>query len=188
MEHETDEVLGTGSCAFDADPSTQWCTDNNVFKPADLFRYHSNGARSLAPGTNDSCSSPSSLNACFTIDGASFLKQYNNVVNGADAGDWVRNCAAPLVQDAISCPAVAFVDISPQAEIKALNPSLTLPNTAITVVHRSDSSGTTAGFTGFLAAVDPEWASKVGEGKTVPWPTGTGAKGNAGVAVTLRAD
>jgi len=68
------------------------------------------------------------------------------------------------------------------AEIKALNPGLTLPSTAITVVHRSDSSGTTAGFTGFLAAVDPEWASRVGEGKTVPWPTGTGAKGNAGVA------
>jgi phosphate transport system substrate-binding protein len=67
-------------------------------------------------------------------------------------------------------------------EIKALNPGMTLPSTAITVVHRSDSSGTTAGFTGFLAAVDPEWASKVGEGKTVPWPTGTGAKGNAGVA------
>jgi phosphate transport system substrate-binding protein len=68
------------------------------------------------------------------------------------------------------------------AEIKELNPSLTLPSTAITVIHRSDSSGTTAGFTGFLAAVDPEWASKVGEGKTVQWPTGTGAKGNAGVA------
>src|ERR1700730_3459369 len=68
------------------------------------------------------------------------------------------------------------------AEIKALNPSLTLPSTAITVIHRSDSSGTTAGFTAFLAAVDPEFKSKVGEGKTVPWPTGTGAKGNAGVA------
>ena len=68
------------------------------------------------------------------------------------------------------------------AEIKALNPGVTLPSTAITVIHRSDSSGTTAGFTGFLAAVDPEFKSKVGEGKDVPWPTGTGAKGNAGVA------
>jgi phosphate transport system substrate-binding protein len=68
------------------------------------------------------------------------------------------------------------------AEIKALNPSSKLPTTAVTVIHRSDSSGTTAGFTGFLAAVDPEFKSKVGEGKTVPWPTGTGAKGNAGVA------
>jgi phosphate transport system substrate-binding protein len=68
------------------------------------------------------------------------------------------------------------------AEIKALNPGVSLPSTSITVIHRSDSSGTTAGFTGFLAAVDPEWMSKVGEGKDVQWPTGTGAKGNAGVA------
>jgi phosphate transport system substrate-binding protein len=68
------------------------------------------------------------------------------------------------------------------AEIKALNPGVTLPSTAITVIHRSDSSGTTSGFTSFLAAVDPEFKSKVGEGKDVQWPTGTGAKGNAGVA------
>jgi phosphate transport system substrate-binding protein len=68
------------------------------------------------------------------------------------------------------------------AEIKALNPGISLPSTPITVIHRSDSSGTTDGFTGFLSKVDPEWKSKVGEGKTVQWPTGTGEKGNAGVA------
>jgi len=68
------------------------------------------------------------------------------------------------------------------AEIKALNPGVSLPSTPITVIHRSDSSGTTNGFTSFLSSVDPEWKSKVGEGKTVQWPTGTGAKGNAGVA------
>jgi len=67
-------------------------------------------------------------------------------------------------------------------EIKALNPGISLPSTPITVIHRSDSSGTTDGFTGFLSKVDPEWKSKVGEGKTVQWPTGTGEKGNAGVA------
>ena len=67
-------------------------------------------------------------------------------------------------------------------EIKALNPGVNLPSTAITVIHRSDSSGTTSGFTSFLSEVDPEWKSKVGEGKTVQWPTGTGGKGNAGVA------
>jgi phosphate transport system substrate-binding protein len=71
-------------------------------------------------------------------------------------------------------------------EIKALNPGVTLPSTAITVIHRSDSSGTSAGFTGFLASADPEWKSKVGEGKTVPWPVGTGAKGNAGVAAGVQ--
>jgi len=67
-------------------------------------------------------------------------------------------------------------------EIKTLNPGVNLPSTPITVIHRSDSSGTTAGFTSFLAATDPEFKSKVGEGKDVQWPTGTGAKGNAGVA------
>jgi phosphate transport system substrate-binding protein len=72
------------------------------------------------------------------------------------------------------------------AEIKALNAGVTLPSTPITIIHRSDSSGTTAGFTGFLAAVDPEFKSKVGEGKEVPWPTGTGAKGNAGVAGAVK--
>jgi phosphate transport system substrate-binding protein len=68
------------------------------------------------------------------------------------------------------------------AEIKALNPGVSLPSTAITVIHRSDSSGTTSGFTAFLATVDPEFKTKVGEGKDVQWPTGTGGKGNAGVA------
>jgi phosphate transport system substrate-binding protein len=72
------------------------------------------------------------------------------------------------------------------AEIKALNAGVTLPSTPITVIHRSDSSGTTAGFTSFLAAVDPEWKRKVGEGKVVQWPTGTGAKGNAGVAGSVQ--
>jgi phosphate transport system substrate-binding protein len=66
--------------------------------------------------------------------------------------------------------------------IAALNQGVSLPSTPITVIHRSDSSGTTNGFTGFLSAVDPEWREKVGEGKTVQWPIGTGAKGNAGVA------
>jgi phosphate transport system substrate-binding protein len=72
------------------------------------------------------------------------------------------------------------------SQIKTLNPGVSLPSTAITVIHRSDSSGTTAGFTAFLSATDPEWKSKVGEGKDVPWPTGTGAKGNAGVAGAIQ--
>jgi phosphate transport system substrate-binding protein len=72
------------------------------------------------------------------------------------------------------------------AAIKALNPGVSLPSTSITVVHRSDSSGTTAGFTQFLSEASPEFKSKVGEGKEVPWPTGTGGKGNAGVAGAVK--
>ena len=72
------------------------------------------------------------------------------------------------------------------AAIKALNPGMSLPSTSITVVHRSDSSGTTDGFTKFLTATSPSWASSVGHGKDVKWPTGTGAKGNSGVAAAVK--
>jgi phosphate transport system substrate-binding protein len=70
--------------------------------------------------------------------------------------------------------------------IKSLNPGVDLPDTDITIVHRSDESGTTKLFTSFLAAYSPEWASKVGVDKTVKWPTGTGAKGNPGVAGAVK--
>jgi phosphate transport system substrate-binding protein len=70
--------------------------------------------------------------------------------------------------------------------IRALNPGMSLPSSAITVVHRSDSSGTTDGFTKFLSAVSPAWKSAVGHGKDVKWPTGTGGKGNSGVAAAVK--
>src|SRR5204863_5281202 len=71
-------------------------------------------------------------------------------------------------------------------EIKSLNAGMNLPSSSITVVHRSDDSGTTKGFTGFLQNYSPEWKSKVGSDKTVKWPTGTGAKGNDGVAAAIK--
>jgi phosphate transport system substrate-binding protein len=71
-------------------------------------------------------------------------------------------------------------------EIASLNPGVKLPSGGITVVHRSDESGTTKGFTTFLSNYSPEWKSKVGADKTVKWPTGTGAKGNDGVAGAVK--
>ena len=59
-------------------------------------------------------------------------------------------------------------------------------NVTISVVHRSDGSGTTAGFTSSLSAFSPEWAERVGSGKAVQWPVGVGAKGNSGVAATIK--
>ncbi len=66
--------------------------------------------------------------------------------------------------------------------IKALNPSLALPDGAIAPVRRADGSGTTFIFTNYLSKVSPEWKAKVGEGTAVNWPTGAGGKGNEGVA------
>jgi phosphate transport system substrate-binding protein len=66
-------------------------------------------------------------------------------------------------------------------KIAADNPGVTLPTTNITVVHRSDGSGTSAVFTDYLSKVSPEWKEKVGSGTSPSWPTGIGGKGNEGV-------
>ncbi|MGN7725572.1 phosphate ABC transporter substrate-binding protein PstS [Luteimonas sp. 22616] len=70
--------------------------------------------------------------------------------------------------------------------IAALNGGLQLPDKKITVVHRSDGSGTTFNFVNYLSKVSPEWQSKVGEGTSVKWPTGIGGKGNEGVAAYVK--
>ena len=67
-------------------------------------------------------------------------------------------------------------------KIAGMNPGVKLPSSSITVCHRSDESGTTKNFTEFLADYSPAWKSGPGVDKTVKWPTGTGAKGNDGVA------
>jgi len=69
--------------------------------------------------------------------------------------------------------------------IKALNKKVSLPGTAITIVHRSDGSGTTYNFTDYLSSVSPEWRSKVGKGTAVNWPVGVGGRGNSGVSGVL---
>ncbi|WP_435627199.1 phosphate ABC transporter substrate-binding protein PstS [Candidatus Ferrigenium straubiae] len=66
--------------------------------------------------------------------------------------------------------------------IAALNKDVKLPDENITVVHRSDGSGTTFIFTNYLSKASPEWKSAVGEGTAVSWKAGTGGKGNEGVA------
>src|ERR1041384_4752315 len=66
-------------------------------------------------------------------------------------------------------------------KIAADNPGVTLPAADITVVHRSDSSGTSAVFTDYLSKVSAEWKEKVGSGTSPSWPIGIGGKGNEGV-------
>ena len=70
--------------------------------------------------------------------------------------------------------------------IAALNPGVKLPDSKITVVHRSDGSGTSFNFTNYLSKVSADWKAKVGEGTAVSWPTGIGGKGNEGVSAYIR--
>src|SRR6267142_3093536 len=71
--------------------------------------------------------------------------------------------------------------------IKAENSGINLPDADITVVHRSDGSGTSAVFTDYLSKVSPEWKEKVGSGPSPNWPVGLGGKGNEGVTGQVKA-
>ncbi len=72
------------------------------------------------------------------------------------------------------------------AQIKADNPSTELPAKDISVIYRSDGSGTTHIFSDYMSKISKEWADKVGTGKALNWPVGMGAKGNPGVAGTIK--
>lgn len=101
-------------------------------------------------------------------------------VDGIGAGD--LKLTGPLLADIFLGKVTQWSDPA----IKAVNPTLTLPNAKIAVIRRSDGSGTTFNFTDYLSKVSPEWKTKVGSSLLVQWPTGTGAKGNEGVAQAIK--
>ena len=72
-------------------------------------------------------------------------------------------------------------------ELKKLNTGVKFPDMAISVVYRSDGSGTTAIFSDYMSKISQEWKDKIGTGKSLKWPVGMGSKGNPGVAGTISA-
>ena len=109
------------------------------------------------------------------------------------AGAIVLAYNVPGVDQPINLPRDTYVNILlgnitnwNDPAIAEANPDLQLPDQDITVVHRSDGSGTTGVFTMHLGAISPEWESQVGQGKTVEWPVGVGAKGNEGVTAQIQ--
>lgn len=85
--------------------------------------------------------------------------------------------SGPVLADIYMGKIVAWDDKA----ITQLNPGVTMPNLAIAVVRRSDSSGSTLLFSDYLSKVSPEWKTKLGRGVTVPWTVGLGGKGDEGV-------
>jgi len=108
------------------------------------------------------------------------------IINGADVAVIhvanVKNGELKLTGQLLSDIFLGKIKKWSDPAIVALNSGLKLPDQAITVVHRSDGSGTTFIFTNYLSKVSDEWKTKVGEGSAVNWPAGVGGKGNEGVA------
>lgn len=179
------EVTGAGA-SFPAPLYSKWAADYNKATGVKV-NYQSVGsgagikqidAKTVAFGASDMPLTDEELAKKNQI-------QFPTVIGGVIPVINVQGIAAGQLR--LSGPVLADIYLGKitkwnDAAIKALNPSLNLPDAAIAPVRRADGSGTSFIFTNYLSKVSPEWKSKVGEGTAVNWPTGTGGKGNEGVA------
>ncbi len=133
-------------------------------------------------GSSDAPLKPEDLTAAGLVQFPSVIGGVVPVVNlvGIEAG--TLKLTGPLLGDIFLGKVSKWNDPA----ITALNAGVTLPDAKITIVHRSDGSGTTFNFVNYLSKVNPEWKSTVGEGTSVQWPTGLGGKGNEGVAAYVK--
>ena len=133
-------------------------------------------------GSTDKPLSPDELHDAGLAQFPSVIGGVVPVVNveGIDAGK--LKLTGPLLADIFQGKVTTWNDPA----IAQINPDVKLGDAKITVVHRSDGSGTTFNFVNYLSKVSPEWKTKIGEGTSVQWPVGVGGKGNEGVAAYVK--
>jgi phosphate transport system substrate-binding protein len=188
---QTAQINGAGA-TFPYPIYSKWFSEYNKLHPAVQINYQSigsgGGIRQVTnetvffgatdgPMTNEQLqAAPGKLLHFPTVLGA-VVPVYN--IQGVNAA---LKFSGPVLADIFLGKITKWND---QA-IAKLNAGVTLPDSEITVVHRSDGSGTTYIFVDYLAKVSPEWKQKVGVSTSVKWPTGVGGKGNEGVAGLVR--
>jgi phosphate transport system substrate-binding protein len=171
---------------------SRWFYEYAFVNPAVKFNYQSigsgGGIQQITAKTVDFAGSDAILNEAqfAAAPGIQMLPSVAGAVvptyNVSELKD-----ADPLVLDAATLSNIFLGKIVKWNDlaIAALNPSLTLPDKDIVVIHRSDGSGTTFIFTDYLSTVSEDWRNTVGHGTSVEWPAGLGGKGNEGVAGTV---
>src|SRR5215471_18158368 len=135
-------------------------------------------ARQVDFGASDAPLSPDQFNACngcvqipWALGATAIIYNLSGVPNNLH-----------MTGDVLAKIYLGTIKTWDDPAIKALNPKVSLPSTAITPVYRSDNSGTSYNFTDYLSAVSPSWKSKIGIGVNANWPAGQGGKGSAGVS------
>ena len=170
----------------------KWIIDYNAAHEGVELNYQSigsgGGVRQFTDGTVDfgASDAPMSDVEIAAVDGnvlhvptvlGAVVPTYN-----LEVGDAPLNFSPDVLADIFLGQITSWSD----ARLAAINPSRTLPDQEIVVVHRSDGSGTSYIWTEYLTKVSPAWADQVGTGKSVNWPVGLGGKGNEGVTATVR--
>ncbi|NWA83502.1 phosphate ABC transporter substrate-binding protein PstS [Pseudomonas sp. D2002] len=188
VAHATD-VTGAGS-SFVYPVLSKWSQDYSK-NSSNRINYQSigsgGGIAQIKAATVDFGASDAPLSADELKAGG--LGQFPSVIGGIVPVMNVEGVAAgQLKLDGDVLAKIFLGDIKAWNDpaIAALNSGLNLPVANITVVHRSDGSGTSYNFTNYLAKVSDSWKTKVGFGTTVPWPVGVGGKGNEGVSAYVK--
>ena len=179
------DVTGAGA-SFPAPLYAKWASDYNKATGARI-NYQSVGsgagikqieAKTVDFGASDMPLKDEELKAKGLVQFPTVIGGIVPVVNIQGVAPGQLRLSGPVLADIFLGKIAKWSDPA----IKALNPSLKLPDAAIAPVRRADGSGTSFIFTNYLSKVSPDWKAKVGEGTAVNWPTGAGGKGNEGVA------
>ncbi len=184
-ERSTAEISGAGA-SFIYPLVSKWSADYNAATGAKV-NYQSigsgGGIAQIKAGTVDFGSTDKPLSSGELAE--SGLGQFPSAIGGVVPVLNVEGLqpgqlklTGPLLADIFLGKVTAWNDPA----IAALNAGTSLPDGKISIVHRSDGSGTTFNFSNYLSKVSGDWKAKVGEGTSVQWPTGVGGKGNEGVA------
>ena len=180
------ETLNGAGATFPYPVYSAWAFDYNKVTGMQL-NYQSIGSgggirqiteRTVDFGASDAPLTPEQLNKDRLVQFPAVIGGVVPVVNISR----VKAGELKLDSDAVCKIYLGEIKYWDDKKIKTLNPKVNLSHDEITVVHRSDGSGTTAIFTEYLSGVCPEWKNKVGAGTSVNWPVGIGGKGNEGVA------
>lgn len=139
-------------------------------------------ARTVSFGASDKPLAPAALNAAGLVQFPTVIGGVVPIVNLPGMKPGQIRLTGPLLADIYRGAIKRWDD----KLIASYNPGVRLPKMPITVVHRSDGSGTTFLFTTYLTSKGPRWAKAVGAGDSVQWPTGIGGKGNDGVAAFVK--
>ncbi|MEG4588813.1 phosphate ABC transporter substrate-binding protein PstS [Microcoleus sp. MOSTC5] len=188
----SDVAITAAGASFPAPLYQRWFQDFNKINPKVQINYQSVGSgagvEQFTKGTVDFGASDTAMK---DDEIAKVPADKGVLLLPMTAGSIVMGYNLPDVPE-LKLPRDVYADIFAgkitkwnDPKIAAANPGAKLPDQAITIVHRSDGSGTTAVFTKHLSAISPDWKSAVGDGKTVQWPVGVGAKGNEGVTAQV---
>lgn len=185
-------ILGAGA-TFPAPLYQRWFADLNKQYPKIQVNYQGNGSGAGVEQFTKGIVDFGASDVAMKDDEIQKVGDKGVILLPMTAGSIVLAYNLPEVTGELKLPRQVYADIflgkikkwNDPAIAKA-NPDAKLPDQNITVVYRSDGSGTTGVFTKHLSAISPEWKTKVGEGKTVQWPTGTGAPKNDGIAAQIK--